>query len=252
MPLHLIYAQSRNRVIGNKGQLPWHLPEDLAHFKKTTTGRPVIMGRNTWESLPAQYRPLPGRRNIVVSRDPDFTVPEGVSLARSLLEAAQLVPMGANAFVIGGARLYEAALPVAASVVVTEIDIDVEGDTFAPVLGKNWMEKSREAHIAADGTRYAIVQYARRVPLHKDPDQDARFTPFDDRGPWVADVSGENGRERVFIESYSSGTVGDDVRLYVDGNFGGVVEKLDYARGLADHLNKSLGADISRLPSGRS
>ena len=110
--LNLIYAQAANRVIGRNNQLPWHLPEDLAHFKRTTLGQPVIMGRKTWDSLPERFRPLPGRHNIVVTRQPQWQAP-GATVAHQLgtaLSAAGDVP---RLFVIGGAELYAAALPLA-------------------------------------------------------------------------------------------------------------------------------------------
>lgn len=243
--LNLIYAKSRNNVIGKNGTLPWDLPEDLAHFKKTTLGCPVIMGVNTWKSLPQAFRPLPGRRNIVVSRRLT-EAPAGAELASSLLEASKLVPLGRDAWVIGGERLFEEAIPVATRIVVTEIDIDVEGDTYAPILGRNWVEASRERHVSTNGMRYSIVEYRRKVPLHKDPDQDKRSSPFLDIGPWHAGATHEQGRQRVYVESWGSSPDSndvpffDDVRLYVDGNFGGIEDKMEYARGLAEFLNKAV------------
>jgi len=158
--LNLIYARARNGVIGKDNQLPWHLPEDLAHFKRTTLGCPVIMGRKTWESLPPKFRPLPGRLNIVVSRDPTFNA-VGARVARSLEAARDLCPPGTDAWVIGGAQIYAQALTLARRAVVTEIDQDFEGDALAPSLGAEWQETARESHTSASGLPFAFVTYTR-------------------------------------------------------------------------------------------
>jgi dihydrofolate reductase len=161
--LHLIYARASNGVIGRDGTLPWHLPEDLAHFKRTTLGCPVIMGRKTWDSLPPRFRPLPGRVNIVVTRDADWAA-EGAVVAHSLEAARDLCPPGSDAWVIGGAQIYAQALPLASSVVVTEIAQDFEGDAFAPELGTEWHERQREAQVSATGLPFAFVTYVRANP----------------------------------------------------------------------------------------
>jgi len=158
--LQLIYAKSRNGVIGKDGQLPWELPEDLAHFKRSTLGCPVIMGRRTWESLPQRQRPLPGRRNVIVSRTM-LQAPVGAELARSLEEAVRLVAPASPAWVIGGAQLFTEALPLAGAAVVTEIDCHVDGDTFAPAFGPGWLEVSRQRYESGRGLRYDIVRYER-------------------------------------------------------------------------------------------
>jgi dihydrofolate reductase len=158
--LHLIYARAANGVIGKDNQLPWHLPEDLAHFKRTTLGCPVIMGRKTWDSLPPQFRPLPGRLNIVVTRDTGF-VAEGAAIAHSLDAARELCPAGSDAWVIGGAQIYAQTLPLAHTVVVTEIAREFDGDAFAPTLGPEWREATREEHVAASGLPFAFVTYTR-------------------------------------------------------------------------------------------
>lgn len=158
--LHLIYARAANGVIGKDNQLPWHLPEDMAHFKRNTLGCPVIMGRKTWDSLPPRFRPLPGRLNIVVTRDPAF-VAEGAAVAHSLEAARGLCPAGSTAWVIGGAQIYAQALPLASEVVVTEIARDFEGDAFAPVLGGEWHEVAREEQVGASGLPFAFVTYRR-------------------------------------------------------------------------------------------
>ncbi|GAB1392470.1 dihydrofolate reductase [Rhodocyclaceae bacterium] len=157
----LIAAVARNGVIGKDNSLPWHLPEDLKHFKQLTTGHTVIMGRKTWESLPERFRPLPGRLNIVVTRNPAYRA-EGATVVDSL-EEAQKVGAGRTAlFVIGGAELYAHALPRAQRLVLTEIDADIEGDAHFPAFDRGaWREVGREAGTSADGLRYAFVTYAR-------------------------------------------------------------------------------------------
>ncbi|HSW20145.1 MAG TPA: dihydrofolate reductase [Ramlibacter sp.] len=158
MTLGIIYARARNGVIGRQGALPWHLPEDLAHFKAITQGCPVIMGRKTWDSLPPRFRPLPGRRNIVVTRQADWH-DTGAERAASLDAAMALCADAPRAWVIGGAQLYALALPLADTAEVTEIDTDYEGDAFAPELASHWLETRREPHTAASGLRFAFVTY---------------------------------------------------------------------------------------------
>jgi dihydrofolate reductase len=159
--LHLIYARATNGVIGINGTLPWHLPEDLAHFKRTTLGCPVIMGRKTWDSLPPKFRPLPGRSNIVITRQPDWHQ-TGAKPSQSLREALQLCEQAADVWVIGGAQLYALAEPLAHSAVVTEIDRDFEGDAFAPTLGARWRETARERHVTPDGLNFSFVTYVQK------------------------------------------------------------------------------------------
>ena len=161
--LHLIWAQARNRVIGAGNALPWHLPEDLAHFKRTTLGAPVIMGRKTWDSLPPRFRPLPGRVNIVVTRQPDWQAP-GALRAASVAEARQLAGEAPVAWITGGAELYAQALAQAHRAVVTEIDLDCAGDALAPVLDARWREVARESHVSAQGLRYDLVTYDNTHP----------------------------------------------------------------------------------------
>ena len=158
--LHLIYARAANGVIGRDGALPWHLPEDLAHFKRTTLGCPVIMGRKTWDSLPPRFRPLPGRVNIVITRDSNWSA-EGAQVAHSLAQARTLCAPSTDAWVIGGAQVYAQAMPLACSVVVTEIAQDFEGDAFAPTLGAEWREAQRKDQVSATGLHFAFVTYRR-------------------------------------------------------------------------------------------
>ena len=161
MPLHLIYARARNNVIGLNGDLPWHLPEDLAHFKRTTLGQPVVMGRVTWESIPEKFRPLPGRSNVVVSRQTDYLA-TGATVVNSLEAAMALFPAEQVVWLIGGAQLYAQGLPLAAQVVVTEIDADFEGDAYAPVLNNEWHEVHRSSHTSAQGLNYSLVTWERQ------------------------------------------------------------------------------------------
>ncbi len=165
MEIALIYARAANGTIGKNGAMPWHLPEDLAHFKRLTSGCPVIMGRKTWDSLPERFRPLPGRRNIVVTRQDDWSQ-NGVQRASSLPEALQMCGRdGGTVWVMGGAQIYAQALPLADRVEVTEIAQDFEGDAFAPVLGPEWVQTAREDHVGAGDNRglaFSFVRYLRQ------------------------------------------------------------------------------------------
>lgn len=160
MALNLIWASARRGVIGMNNTLPWHLPEDMAHFKATTLGQPVIMGRKTWDSLPPKFRPLPGRTNIVVTRQTDWQAP-GAVVAHSMAQAADLCPSDTQAWVIGGAEVYAQALPLASRVVVTEIDAEFEGDAFAPILDAQWHASATAFQTAANGLRYRFVTHTR-------------------------------------------------------------------------------------------
>jgi len=162
MPLHLIYARARNNVIGVNGDLPWHLPEDLAHFKQTTMGQPVIMGRITWESIPEKFRPLPGRTNVVVSRQPEFEA-TGAQVVGSLQAAMDLFSPDQVVWLIGGAQLYAQAMPLAQQLVITEIDADYAGDAWAPdIIPNEWQETARTRHVSAQGLAYSLVTLQRR------------------------------------------------------------------------------------------
>jgi dihydrofolate reductase len=161
--LHLIFARAANGVIGRDGHLPWHLPEDLAHFKRTTLGCSVIMGRKTWDSLPPKFRPLPGRLNIVITRQSDWQA-AGAQRAGSLDEALRHCPAGGDAWIIGGAEIYAQTLPLASTAVVTDIEAPFDGDAFAPQFGPDWVETRRERHLSTTGLAFSFVTYQHHSP----------------------------------------------------------------------------------------
>jgi len=159
--ISLIVARARNGVIGAAGGIPWRLPGEQAYFRQTTMGHPLVMGRKTWESI---GRPLPGRRSIVVTRQPGYAA-TGAEVAASLDAALALCAGSAEMFVIGGEQLYREALPRADRLLVTEIDADFEGDTFWPAVDPaQWQETSRvPAPPGAAGVpAFAYVTYLRR------------------------------------------------------------------------------------------
>jgi dihydrofolate reductase len=161
--LTLIAAVARNGVIGLNNTLPWRLAADLKHFKALTLGHTVIMGRKTWESLPGRFRPLPGRRNVVVTRNGSYHA-EGATVATSL-PAAISAGGSDETFVIGGAELYAAALPLADRLQLTEIEASFEGDTYFPSIDQShWRQSARETHHDDAGLDYAFVTYQRRQP----------------------------------------------------------------------------------------
>ena len=160
--VHLIWAQARGGVIGDKGGLPWHVPQDLSHFKRLTFGCPVIMGRKTWDSLPERFRPLQGRTNIVVTRNTCWQA-SGATAAAGLYEALELCAQNDLVWVIGGAQIYAQALPLATTVVVTHIDADHAGDAFAPQLDATWQEVSREQPETPTTVPFAWVTYQRKA-----------------------------------------------------------------------------------------
>jgi dihydrofolate reductase len=154
--LNLIVAYARNRTIGQDNALPWKLPGDLAFFKRTTMGCPIIMGRKTWQSI---GRPLPGRLNVVVTRDVAAQF-EGAHCVQSVEQALALTQHMPEVFVIGGAQLYADMLPRVDRVVATEIDHDIAGDaTFATLDSKQWRETSRAPQPEENGLTYAFVTY---------------------------------------------------------------------------------------------
>jgi dihydrofolate reductase len=155
----LIWAQSTSGVIGRDGGIPWRLPEDLARFKELTMGHTVVMGRRTWESLPRSVRPLPGRRNIVITRDPDYRA-DGADVVTSI-EAALAEP---QTWVIGGSEIYHLALPAATRCEVTEVEIDLrleDDDALAPVLDESWVGTSGDWHDSTSGLRYRFHSFLR-------------------------------------------------------------------------------------------
>ena len=173
----MIWAQARGGVIGADGTMPWHLPEDLKHFSRTTKGSPVVMGRRTWESFPAKYRPLPGRTNIVITRDDAFAA-DGALRAASLDEALALArtdlarrvaeapaQAGDVLWVIGGGRVYAEAMDRADLLVVTEIDLEIDGDTHAPAIPAGFRRVEADPaegwHEAANGLRRRALTYRR-------------------------------------------------------------------------------------------
>jgi dihydrofolate reductase len=157
----LIWAQARGGVIGLAGRLPWHLPEDLALFRELTMGGTVVMGRRTWESLPDRFRPLPGRTNVVLTSDARWSG-DG---ARRAASVAQVLAEHESFWVIGGGSVYAAFLPHADRLVVTDVDLDVDGDTWAPPIGPDWTPERRDPaagwHASSSGPRYAVTTYAR-------------------------------------------------------------------------------------------
>lgn len=147
LDITIIVARARNGVIGNRGALPWHLPADLKRFKAITVGKPVVMGRKTFESI---GKPLPGRQNIVMTRDPHWTAP-GVTVVPNLAEAvaaAGLDPrIRGHIMIIGGAEIYALALPIATRIELTEVDAAPEGDTVLPAFDPaRWIEVARVTH----------------------------------------------------------------------------------------------------------
>ncbi|MCW2497123.1 dihydrofolate reductase [Jatrophihabitans sp.] len=154
----VIWAQAANRVIGRGGELPWHLPEDLAHFRAVTSGATVLMGRRTWESLPERFRPLPGRRNVVLTRSAQF-VAEGAEVVGSV--AAGLAAQD-DVWVIGGASVYAETLPLVDVAVITELRSVFDGDVVAPLLGPGWeTDDSDEWLTSSTGLQYRFRRYRR-------------------------------------------------------------------------------------------
>jgi dihydrofolate reductase len=154
MPINLVVAMAQNRVIGYQNQLPWHLPDDLRHFKNLTSGHVVLMGRKTFESI---GKPLPKRENIVVSRNPDWTA-SGVTVYDSLEKAMTSIENAPEIFIIGGAEIYRQALPFATRLYVTSVLAEVKGDAFFPAWDPlEWVETSQEFHPADD--RHAFGFY---------------------------------------------------------------------------------------------
>ena len=158
MHINMIFARAANGVIGRDNAMPWHLPEDMARFKRLTTGRPVIMGRKTWDSLSPKFRPLPGRTNVVITRQQDWKE-AGAKTAASLADALAQCAAAEEVWIIGGAQIYEQAVPLADRIEVTEIAQDFEGDAHAPQLGPEWREAAREDHVSVNGMKFSFITY---------------------------------------------------------------------------------------------
>ncbi|MCX6489102.1 MAG: dihydrofolate reductase [Mycobacterium sp.] len=158
MTVGLIWAQSTSGVIGRDGTIPWHLPEDLARFKTLTMGHTVVMGRRTWDSLPTRFRPLPGRRNVVLTRNRGFDAP-GAEVVGSIDDA-----IDDQTWVIGGSEIYHLALPAATRCEVTEVEIDLrleDDDALAPVLDESWTGTSGDWQDSTSGLRYRFHSFQR-------------------------------------------------------------------------------------------
>jgi dihydrofolate reductase len=158
----MVWAQAHDGVIGADGGLPWHLPEDLALFRRLTMGATVVMGRRTWESLPDRFRPLPGRTNVVLTSDRNWSA-DG---ARTAASVEQVLDEHGSFWVIGGGGVYAAFLPHADRLVVTEVDAVVAGDTWAPPLDDGWVRTSRTpaegwSVSSTAGLRFAVSEYLR-------------------------------------------------------------------------------------------
>lgn len=156
--IRMVVAYSTNRCIGKDNDMPWHLPKDLAHFKAATLGMPIIMGRKTWESI---GRPLPGRPNFVISRNPHFT-PVGATVFSSLDEALAACSDHNTACIIGGEQIFTLGLAVADEIIATEIHAHVEGDTFFPELPTAWVESERLPQPEENGFSYDFVTYRKQ------------------------------------------------------------------------------------------
>ena len=158
--LSIIVAMSSNRTIGINNTLPWHLTEDLKHFKSLTTGHTIIMGRKTYESI---GKPLPNRRNIVVSRNLD-TFYDGVEIVHSLEDAFSISSNDEEVFIIGGSNIYEQSLNLVEYLYITEIAKAFEGDAFFPEIDKSlWTESSRETHVSNDGLEFSFVSLQKKI-----------------------------------------------------------------------------------------
>ena len=156
----MVWAQAADGVIGADGALPWHLPEDLRLFRALTLGSTVVMGRRTWESLPPRFRPLPGRRNVVLSS----TLDPGDADVHVTRSVDEVLALDEDLWVIGGGAVYAAFLPYAAEVVITEVDAQVPGDTWAPELASPWVRVSRfpaDGWLGPSGLRFATSVWAR-------------------------------------------------------------------------------------------
>lgn len=157
----LIWAEANSGVIGNDGTIPWRVPEDMQHFRTVTNGHKVVMGRKTWESLPPRFRPLPNRENLVLTTNRRFEA-KGATVLHLLSDLRRLTGM---VWVMGGAQVYRAALPLASVLDVAHIDLDVDGDAYAPIIGDEWrMVSSGGWGFSETGIRFRHVRYERKNP----------------------------------------------------------------------------------------
>jgi dihydrofolate reductase len=157
----LVAAVARGGVIGRDSGIPWRLPEDMQRFRALTMGHPVVMGRRTWESLPDRFRPLPGRENVVLTRDPDWSA-RGALRAASIEDALRLLEGEEMVFVIGGGEIYAAAFPFVDELLLTEIDAEIDGDTYFPAWNRDVFEEvTRERHVTDEGVAFSFVTYRR-------------------------------------------------------------------------------------------
>ena len=153
MTVSLVVAAAKNNVIGREGELPWHLPDDLRHFKRLTTGKPIIMGRRTFESI---GRPLPDRHNIVMTRDPDYAA-AGCDVVTSVSDALKLAGDDSEVMVIGGGQVYRDFLPRAGRIYLTRVQAEIDGDTYFPEIdASDWQLVSSEHHDADEKHAYAF------------------------------------------------------------------------------------------------
>ena len=159
----IIAAVAKNLVIGKNNQLIWNIPEDMAHFKALTQGHTVVMGRKTWESLPPRFRPLPGRRNIVITRQGSYQAP-GAEIASSLDCAIALAKSDPKLFIIGGAEIYAQALAKADSLELTEVDLSPDGDAWFPTLvDDEWRITATPTLLSGSGIRYCFKRYEKAI-----------------------------------------------------------------------------------------
>lgn len=159
----LVAAVARNGGIGRNNQLLWHDPADQKHFRAVTLGAPVLMGRKTWDSLPARFRPLPGRQNVVLTRDPQWQA-DGALRAGSIDQALAMTAGAERLSVIGGGEIYRLVLPLADTLLLTEIDADLDADAyFPPWSATDFIETDRVAHTSAQGVRFSFVTHRRRA-----------------------------------------------------------------------------------------
>ncbi|MDP4334199.1 dihydrofolate reductase [Curtobacterium sp. A7_M15] len=163
----MVWARSTNGVIGADGGMPWHVPEDLAHFRQVTGDATVVMGRRTWESLPARFRPLPGRRNVVLTRDAAWASSDAAEGAEVVHDLATALDTDESVWIMGGGQVYAAGVPFADRVSETVIDLEVPGDTVAPTLDEahGWVlvEQGEWQESRVDGTRYRFLEWRRRA-----------------------------------------------------------------------------------------